>query len=367
MSAPGPKSKGLPPRYEAFLRRAIAERIPLNGSIALTHRCNLRCIHCYLGGERAGVPGGTGESDTRFWLDVVDQIADAGCLSLLITGGEPLVRDDFAEIYRHVIRRGILTTVFTNATRIDEATLEVFCQLPPQLVEITLYGASEEVFDRVTGVPGSYRRCLAGVDALGRARVRIGLKSMIMLENRHEIPAMREMARERGASFRVDAALVPRRDGHAGPLEQRIPPAEAIAIEMQDEELRRRGAEYFRRMRETGPTDRLFSCQAGRTGFHVDPAGTLSPCLMVTSHGHDLHKERFLAAWRDSMPQFLDQPVPQGYECHRCDKRFICGTCPAQAQMETGSLYEKPEYACMLADARCRALLDSVAPHAEGD
>jgi len=364
MGAPGPRANEQPPRFAAFLRRAAAARIPLNGSIALTHRCNLRCVHCYLGGERAGVPGGPEESDTSFWHGVVDQLADAGCLRVLITGGEPLLREDFAEIYRHVVRRGILATVFTNATRVDETTLSAFAELPPHLVEVTLYGASEEVFDKVTGVPGSYRRCLAGLDALVRANVRVGLKSMIMLENRHEIPAMRVMAEERRAKFRVDPALFPRRDGDTGPLEHRIPAVDAVALEMADEDLRDKGADYFQRMRNTAPVDQLFSCMAGRTGFHIDPVGTLLPCLMVTSHGFDLHKGSFLTGWRDVIPRFLEQKIVPGYECNRCEKRFICGVCPAQSQMETGSAYERPEYQCQLGDARCRALSGLLADRA---
>ena len=365
MDTPAPPHGKPSQRYTDFLWRAVGERIPLNGSIALTHRCNLRCVHCYLGGERVGVPGGSDESDTSFWCGIADQLAEAGCLSVLITGGEPLLRDDFAEIYRHVARRGILTTVFTNATRVDETVLDAFAEFPPQLVEVTLYGASEDVFDRVTGVPGSFRRCLAGLDALVRAKVRIGLKSMIMVENRHEIPTMRAMAEARGAAFRVDPALFPRRDGDDGPLEHRVPAAEAVALEMADEALRDRSAEYFQRMRTVAPADRLYSCMAGRTGFHIDPSGTLLPCLMVTSHGFDLHKGTFLTGWREVIPRFLEQEVAPDYECHRCEKRFICGVCPAQSQMETGSAHRRPEYQCQLGEERCRTLSAPLARHSE--
>jgi radical SAM protein with 4Fe4S-binding SPASM domain len=188
---------------------------------------------------------------------------------------------------------------------------------------------------------------------------------MIMVENRHEVPAMRVMAEERGATFRVDPALFPRRDGHAGPLEHRIPAAEAVALEMADEDLRDRTARYFQRMRDVAPADRLFSCMAGRTGFHIDPAGTLRPCLLVTSHGFDLHKGTFLSGWHDVIPRFLEQELAPGYECHRCEKRFICGVCPAQSEMETGSAYERPEYQCRLGEARRRALCDPLAHRAD--
>ena len=73
-------------------------------------------------------------------LSVIDEITEAGCLSLLITGGEPLLRHDFSEIYRHAKKSGLLVTVFTNGTLITPAVIELFADLPPQIVEISLYG-----------------------------------------------------------------------------------------------------------------------------------------------------------------------------------------------------------------------------------
>jgi len=342
-------------RVEAMLDRAVSQRIPLNGSIAMTHRCHLRCVHCYLGCERQALPAG-GELDTAFWCSVVDQVADAGCLDLLITGGEPLLRPDFALVYTRARERGILVTVFTNGTLIDGRIAQLFEELPPQLVEVTLYGASEETYERVTGVRGSYRRCLDGVDALLGRGVTVGLKSVIMTENQDEMPALRRMASERGVSFRVDAALFPCRDGDRHPLDHRIRPADAVAIEMEDEDLLRRTADYFQRMRGLPPEQQLFSCMAGLTGFHVDPLGTLLPCLMVCTHGYDLRQGTFREGWETVIPRFREQGLTPGYECHECEMRFLCGTCPAQAGMETGSPHRKAEYLCRLGEARLNAV-----------
>jgi radical SAM protein with 4Fe4S-binding SPASM domain len=77
---------------------------------------------------------------------------------------------------------------------------------------------------------------------------------------------------------------------------------------------------------------------------------------MVATHGFDLTHGPFSAGWRDVLARFQEQEILPGYECHRCEKRFLCQTCPAQASMETGSPYRKAEYICRLGEARLRAI-----------
>jgi len=339
----------------AMFDRAQADRVPLTGSIAMTHRCHLRCLHCYLGDERHATLE-SGEQDTAFWRSLIDQVADAGCLNLLITGGEPLLRRDFADVYARAARRGILVTVFTNATLVDERIVSLFDEVTPELVEVSLYGASSEVYEQITGVPGSYRRCLAGVEALLARGIPVGLKTVVMRENLLEVSEMRRMAEDRAIPFRLDAALFPCRDGCQSPLEHRVSADVAIALELADEELLRRTVDYYRKVRGTPPESRLFSCGAGSTGFHVDPAGTLLPCLMTTTHGFDLRHGSFREGWEQVLPGFREQVVDPGYRCHECEKRFLCGVCPAQSGMETGSLQRKAEYLCALGEARWRAV-----------
>jgi radical SAM protein with 4Fe4S-binding SPASM domain len=333
--APDP---GAPQRLKAMLERALADRVPLSGSIAMTHRCHLRCVHCYLGDEREAPPP-EGELGTEFWCAVVDQVADAGCLNLLMTGGETLLRPDFPAVYERARRRGMLVTVFTNGTLIGERLVRLFEEFSPDLIEITLYGGSPETFERVTGVPGSYERCLRGIDALVARRIPVGLKAMILSENRHEVDDMRQIASARGLGFRLDAALFPALDGDRGPLDHRIPAEEAVRIEMRDVQFHGKASDYFGRMRGQQPADgRLYTCAAGLTGFHVDPRGS------------------FREGWNEVLSRFRDQEIAPGYECHRCETRFLCGLCPAQAEMESGSPHGKSEYLCRLGELRRRAV-----------
>ena len=241
-------------------------------------------------------------------------------------------------------------------TRLDDALVRLFSELPPRKVEVSLYGASPETYDRVTAVAGSFDRCLAGVDALRAAGVQVALKTVILTANRHEVAAMRRMAQDRDAGFRVDPAVFPRRDGDLSPLGLRVSPEEAVAIEMQDAKRAEGAAALYEKLRSSKPDDHLFTCMAGKTGFHVDPAGRLQPCLMVNGGGFDLREGSFREGWEGSLQAFREIRALPGYECNSCERRFLCGLCPAQAGMETGSPHLKSEYYCSLGRERELAL-----------
>ncbi|HEY7699459.1 MAG TPA: radical SAM protein, partial [Vicinamibacteria bacterium] len=93
----------------------IENRVPLSGSLELDLRCNLRCLHCYRDGEWP-----KGILDTDEVKSVLDQIAEAGTIWLLLTGGEIFLRPDIFEIYDHARKLGMLVTLFTNGTMITE-------------------------------------------------------------------------------------------------------------------------------------------------------------------------------------------------------------------------------------------------------
>ena len=123
---------------EEFSAKAERLRIPLSGSLELTNRCNLDCVHCYFGPQaKREVPGAVEMSTARI-LSLLDEITDAGCLNLLITGGDPLLRDDFPIIYKHAKEKGLLVSVFTNGTLITKRVLDLFADLPPREIEISL-------------------------------------------------------------------------------------------------------------------------------------------------------------------------------------------------------------------------------------
>jgi radical SAM protein with 4Fe4S-binding SPASM domain len=341
--------------FRDLFRRAEAARVPLAGSLELTRRCNLRCVHCYLGPQEQARAGFGREMRTAQVLDILDQIVAAGCLSLLITGGDPLLRPDFPEIYRHAKLAGLRVAVFTNGTPVTERIVQLFRDLPPRVVEITLYGATAATYERITGVPGSYGRCLEGIRRLHDGGVRLGLKTMLMAGNSHEFEAMEALARDYGAPFRFDPVLNACLDGGREPLAQRLEVGEVIRLEFADPERRRGWADFHSRHPEIPPSDRLFQCGAGETQFHVDAFGNLQPCLMLPGISYSLLRDSFAESWA-GMAQMRQLRAGEGNRCAACPQRPYCAYCPGLLALENGDMETPSAYLCALGDARLRAI-----------
>jgi len=367
MDCPQNEHLGTVEFLEQFNRKVAQQRVPLTGSIELTHRCNLDCVHCYLGarGSRASEHQ---ELTTAQWLSVLDQATEAGCLYLLITGGEPTLRRDFAAVYRHAKQLGLLVTVFTNGTLISDEVIDLFADLPPRQVEISLYGATAETYETITGVRGSFERCMAGIRRLLGAHLDVGLKTVLMTLNRHEFLAIEEMAKDMGVGFRFDAAIFPCLDGDMTPVQLRVAAREAVATEMADVKRLETWRDFYRRQREIAPAETLYQCGAGTSAFHVDPYGSLTPCLMLDEPSCNLARSTFRAGWQTVMPRLHERKASAGFACSTCEKRVLCGYCPAFFAIENGAEDVRSEYLCAIGHLRYETVAGETVPaQREGD
>jgi MoaA/NifB/PqqE/SkfB family radical SAM enzyme len=338
--------------FKQFHGKTIQQRIPLFGGIDLTWRCNLRCVHCYLGGfSTVGRPG-MRELDTAQWQRVMDEITDAGCLYFLITGGEPLLRKDFGQLYRHARSNGLVVTVFSNGTLITEDILDLFQDLPPHCIEISLYGATADTYEKITGVRGSHGRCLEGIEKLLQRRLNVRLKTILMRLNRHEIHDMERMAGEFGVRFRFDAAIFPRFDGDRSPVGLRVTPEEAVAVEMSNPARLREWRGLMERLNNDPVSDSLYVCGAGVTNFHIDACGMLKPCIMVRDLAYPLADGAFARGWQEVMPRLRKRKTAPGYLCNRCEQKALCDLCPPFFALEDGQEECYSEFLCEMARAR---------------
>lgn len=342
----------------AFNARIAAGRIPFSGSFELTRRCNLKCIHCYCGDRSAAAPVNQRpeEVSTGAACDYLSQASDAGCLFMVLTGGEPMLRPDFAAIYRHAKSCGFLISVFTNGTVVKDSLIELFRELPPHGVEITVYGASAGTYERVTGDAGAYNRCREGIDRLQEAGVQVKLKTILMLGNQSEFCEIEALARSLGVQFRFDSGITGRMDGDVGSLGVRVPAEEVAAIEFASPDRVRGWKEWVERRTGTPHPERLYNCGAGVTAFHMDASGWLRPCPSNETLGWDMAQDGFLAAWRKMSEAIAGLRAPDGLECNRCPERDLCTWCPAFAQLEGPSEVGPVRFLCEVAAARRKQL-----------
>lgn len=343
-------------RIRALHRRARAERIPLKVNLALTHRCNFRCVHCYV------LPNAKSpelELGTDDWLALAQEAADAGCLSMLLTGGEPLLRRDFSDIYLGIREMGIHVTLFTNATLVDERTIETLCAAPPRLVEVTVYGATPETYQRVTGRAPAHAEAMRGIALLRAAGLRVGLKTILMTHNRTEFLTIRAMAADGEPNVRYDPAVHPRFLGDKKVDHLRLPPAEVADLEFRNvpdlpRQLFRQKSRNSGAPRSDSPP--LYMCGAGLTSCYVTAEGMVQPCTSTTRYGVPYVRGGLLAAFREGRQALEARHAPAGFQCAGCADRAICTSCPPLAELDCGDEAGTFAYSCALAHERSRKL-----------
>ncbi len=330
-----------------YKRRIVEDRVPVSASIELTYRCNLHCGHCYCPkGERSQ------ELSTQEISDLIDEMADMGTLFLLMTGGDPLLRKDFPELYRHAKERGLLVTVFTNGTLIDEDIADLFRELPPYLIEISLYGLTRKTYETVVAVRGSYDRCLAGITRVLRDGHRLALKCPATSDNAHEIPELARFAKDLGVDFRYDPVILATMEGKTHTHAMRLTAEQVVALEAADVEKDRAWTSYMEEAPAVPENDRLFSCGAGKNSFHIDPYGNVQVCLMVKNFPRNVRERSLREIYYQEFPEILAIKRKPETKCGSCSHRATCNNCPGMALWETQTNDGHVEFACQLSQVR---------------
>ncbi len=338
--------------------------------LELTARCNLNCRHCYINlpvfDEEAAARELTAAEISR----IADEAVELGAVWCLLSGGEPLLRRDFAEIYLALKRKGLLLSVFTNGTAITDEHIELFRRYPPRDIEMTVYGVSEETYERVTRHKGAYGAFRRNLDRLYEAGVTVRLKAMALRSNFHEMPAIAEFCRERTKDFfRYDPNLHLRFDGDPGRNEQiraeRLTPEEVVELELQDPERSKALPDFCEK--HVRPEfaeridDRVFHCGVGNGNVVVGYDGMMRLCstLHHPEYMHDLRRGTIREGLQRLVPKvqsLISSNAVFLRSCARCAVINLCQWCAAAAYLETGKLDEPVPVFCRTAHARDEAV-----------
>ena len=354
-------------------------RRPISFDLEITARCNNDCRHCYI-----NLPAGDREAQAReLTLAEIERIAGEaaamGAVWCLVSGGEPLLRRDFAAVYLALKRLGLLVSVFTNACLVTDEHVALLRRYPPRDVEVSVYGATRETYEAVTRRPGSFEAFTRGLDLLLESGVKVRLKAMALRVNARELPEMAAFCRARTKDYyRFDPLLHLRFDGdpvrNAEIRAERLSPAEIVAVERADEErfgaLQKGCDKLIAPDHEGAGCDHLFHCGAGNGSFNVGYDGTFRLCssLWHPEATYDLRSGTLAEAWDEVIPRVRDlrsqSPEFLG-KCRRCGIINLCLWCPAHAALETGSMDEWIEYFCAVAHERAKAIGGGEAPDGE--
>ncbi len=341
-----------------FHRRGGKKGLPLNSQIETTFRCNLKCVHCYIAEDSS-------KEELSFdeITGILDQLHREGCLWVCFTGGDPFMREDFPDIYAYAKRKGFLITIFTNGTLITPEIADYLSQEPPFSIEITLNGVTPATYERISRLPGSFRKALEGIGLIMEKNLPLKLKTKAMTLNYHELDKIREYVEGLGKKFSLDALIYPALDGSLRPCSFRLSPGQITGLdrfyEYEDEEDCRVHPGPNPPPSSVSPTprgrglggggDKLFRC-AGGTGFsHISPYGELIFCTFMRKPNFDLRKGSFKKGFYTLMPGMRAAEYRSDSECKNCGIFQFCSRCPAVAKLENGDPEKPVEYLCELA------------------
>ena len=339
---------------------ASIPRIPLEGNLDLTYRCNNNCRHCWL---RISPKAKERKSELSFEeiKRVVHEARKIGCQRWNLSGGEPMLRPDFAEIFDFATSKSVAYSLNTNGTLITREIAALLRRKGSKMV--ALYGATPEVHDYVTRHPGSFEATMQGFAYLKEAGAGITVQLIPMRANYHQFDAMVELAQCLSSHYRIGVAWLylsasgsPRRNAEIA--RQRLDPKDVIELDKPDLSYEEWLSDQETTVcHKTSGDDRLYAkCIANRRDFHVDPYGHMTFCSFIKdpARRYDLRTGSFQEAWEVFIPALADK-IRGGEEyrknCGACDLRQDCRWCDVYSYLEHSRHGARVDYLCQVARA----------------
>jgi radical SAM protein with 4Fe4S-binding SPASM domain len=334
--------------------------------IELTERCNNDCIHCCINLPASDKKARQRELTTEKIKELLKQAEKLGCMKVRFTGGEPLLRTDFEELYIFTRRMGMKVLLFTNARLIIEKLADLFNRIPPLVtIEITVYGMHKDSYEAVTRAKGSFAQFRRGVNLLLERKIPFIVKSALLPQNQREIDEFETWANTilwmtKGPSYSMFFDLRNRFDDEEKNRlisSLRLDPEEGLAILTRNTNRYREGINEFASKFMRPPGDKLFNCGAG-CGICIDAYGIAQPCMGVrapdlTYNTADFSLESILENFKglkdmhSTNPDYLNR-------CAKCFLKGLCEQCPAKSWTEHQTLDTPVEYLCEVAHAQAR-------------
>lgn len=353
-----------PPITDYLHNKAVKLHIPLSGTFELTPLCNMDCRMCYVRMSRQQQEAAHPLHTASDWLQLAETARSRGMLYLLLTGGEPFLRPDFREILTQLHYMGLMISINSNGTLIDESVVRWLQETPPLRINLTIYGASDATYARLCRNPKGFTQVSNAIRLLKAAGISIKLNCSITNYNVQDLEEIFAFARQEELLIQPTSYMFPplRRDASMVGKNDRFSPEEAAYYAARIECLQIGEAAFMKRMQEqdfaslpddtnetcTETVGEGIQCRAGKSSFWVTWDGRLLPCGML-SGGEDVFALGFDEAWRRASEVAAAIRLPA--RCKSCGLKVQCRACAAMTLTESGCFHQVPEYRCRMVHA----------------
>jgi len=328
----------------------------------VTRSCNLSCIHCRASSEKGPYAG---ELSTVQGKKLLEEIAAFSKPVIILTGGEPLLREDIYELAAHGDQLGLRMVLATNGTLVTEAAARRMREAGIQRVSISLDGPDDGSHDAFRQMSGAFAGAMAGIAALKKAGMEFQVNTTITSTNRHQLSALMDLAVRLGAASHHIFLLVPTGRGR-DLADQKISSQdyedtlqEFYSASLTSTILLKAtcAPHYYRILHQKGAAGKGTSteghgtlhtvtrgCLGGISFCFISHTGQVQPCGYLELNCGEVLNNDFEAIWKNAAVfQKLRNPEAYGGKCGRCEFFRVCGGCRARAYELSGDyLAEEP-------------------------
>ena len=320
---------------------ALEDAIPLSVHWDLTWRCDHKCVHCYLTERRQ--PELTYEEA----LVALDQMADAGVMMLLISGGDPFLRPDGLKIMKAARARHFDVKINTHGNFIDDEVADQLAEINVSQVSISLYSIDPLEHEAITLIEGSHQKSLDAARRLVARGVKVNLKTPVMVHNQAGWRGVESIAQELNAKWEVDGHIVPDDQSDFGLCKIGVDPTDRVLAALAAMEPHRAAAATYDQLPGT-PSERR-TCSAGTVSGYLSPDGRVFPCINWRDELGSIRVQSFGEIWRESPAAQRQRAVRRSSylkDCDGCAFHHHCNYCPGISHAETGDPGRRSAYVC---------------------
>jgi len=316
--------------------------------LELTKVCNLSCIHCKAGAGESP----PNELERREIFDLIDSLLAFSNPLLILTGGEPLMREDVFDIAAYAAENGLKVALATNGTLIDREMAGEIKRSGIKRVSVSLDGSNPEVHDGIRGVKGAFERAMRGIENLRSHGVEVQINTTVTKQNVGDLTAIMDLCLRLHLKALHLFLLVPVGRGLEIEEESQLPPVQYERVlnwlyrrsKEVDLELKATCAPHYFRIAGLRGTRRL-GCLAGINVCFISSLGYVQPCGYLPLNAGNIREKGIREIWeRAELFKLLRDPEQLKGKCGICEFKYVCGGCRARAYGRTGDfLAEDPQ------------------------
>jgi len=292
--------------------------------LELTYHCNLKCLHCYC----THCTFTQKELTTKEIFDILEQIVESGCLRLVLTGGEAFLRKDFEDIYIYAKKLGLIITIFSNAILINKRLIEIFIKYPPKIIEISVYGASNETYFKLTKDSRGFDKLINSLNLLDSYKIKYSIKTFVTQQNKNDFSKIKELALSRNVEFRHDEKVINQINGIPIPSAIALTHFEVFQIENQEYIIDNKFILSNEDKKNSFNNNKLFYCAAGRTSCLINSFGDVSLCTRIRDVNYNIKNNKFQLIW-SLLNKKSEMTTSDNFNCNLCDAFDYCSVCPS--------------------------------------